>query len=189
MKESVPSLAAILDGVKNQDRKSQKWLYETYYSFAKNICLHYSSSEQEAVEILNDGFLKVFTHIEMYDDTYSFKTWLRKILINKSIDYFRKYHKVKIIDIEQADPVILSAEDLNLLDKIEDLFPYLRKLSPMYRLVLNLHVLEDYSHEEIAQKLNISTGTSRSNLFRAIENLRKLMNNYSRQPVNKNYHE
>lgn len=176
MIDGQPSLATILDGVKKGNRIAQKQLYEGYYSYAKNLCRHYSNSEEEAVEILNDSFLNVFRHIEMFDDSYAFKTWLRKIIIHKSIDYFRKYHKVKIVDLDPADPVFFNEEDYQVLDTIDDLVPALRKLSPMYRMVLNLHILEDLSHEEIAQKLNITAGTSRSNLFRAIENLRKIMN-------------
>lgn len=175
MEHSPPSFQTLLQELKLGNRRAQKTLYEQYYAYAKNICLHYSGSEEEAVEILNDGFLSVFSHIDLYDDTYSFKTWLRKILIHKSIDYFRKYHKLKTIDLEYQEPVFLSRDDFPNLDNIDDLIPALRRLSPAYRMVLNLYVLEDLSHEEIADKLKISPGTSRSNLFRAIENLRKLM--------------
>ncbi len=175
MKDGVPSLEELIEGVKFGDPRAQKKLYETYYSYAKTVCLHYGSSEEESVEILNDGFLSIFKHIELYDNTYSFKTWMRKIMINKAIDYFRKYHKLKTFNLENSEVVFFSAEDLHTFDAIEDLVPYLQKLSPRYRMVLNLHILEDLSHEEIATKLNISAGTSRSNLFRAIENIRKLI--------------
>ncbi len=176
MKDGIPSLVGIIEGVKREDRKAQKLLYESYYSYAKTICLLYSSSEEDAVEILNDSFLNVFRHIELYDDTYSFKTWLRKIIVHKAIDYFRKYNKSKSVDLESVPLELLSQEDQAVFDNIEDLMPCIKKLSPMYRLVLNLHVLEDLSHEEIGKKLNISPGTSRSNLFRAIATIRKLLN-------------
>ncbi len=175
MGSSQPSLQQLIEDLKLRNRRAQKILYEQYYAYAKNICLHYSNSEEEAVEILNDGFLSVFNHIEFYDNTFAFKTWLRKILIRKAIDYFRKYHKVKTVDLEPFNDVFISQNDFPNLDSIESLIPALRKLSPMYRMVLNLYVLEDLTHEEISGKLNISPGTSRSNLFRALENLRKLL--------------
>ena len=175
MGQSPPSFQVLIEEVKRGNRRAQKALYEQYYAYAKNICLHYSSSAEEAVEILNDGFLSVFNHIDLYDHTYSFKTWLRKILIHKSIDYFRKYHKIKTQDFGDLDPPFIGPGEYPDLDKIDDLIPVLRKLSPAYRMVLNLYVLEDFTHEEIAKKLNISAGTSRSNLYRAIENLRKLI--------------
>jgi len=175
MEHGSPSFQALFEEVKLGNRRAQKTLYEQYYAYAKNICLHYSSSAEEAVEIMNDGFLSVFNHIELYDNTYSFKTWLRKILIHKSIDYFRKYHKIKVVDPEYSDPVFISRDEYPNLDRIDELIPALRKLSPAYRMVLNLYVLEDFTHDEIAEKLKISPGTSRSNLYRAIENLRKLI--------------
>lgn len=169
-------LADLIDGVKLGLREAQKALYERYYSYAKSVCLQYSSSEMEAVEILNDGFLKILTNIELYDPEYSFKGWLRKIMINKSIDYYRKFqNKNFTYATDDVHLNIPGEDDFPDLDAIEDLLPVLQKLSPAYQVVLNLYVLEEYSHEEIAKKLNITASTSRSNLSRALLKLRELL--------------
>ncbi|MFZ1424757.1 MAG: sigma-70 family RNA polymerase sigma factor [Saprospiraceae bacterium] len=171
-----PALSELLQGVKLGQRSAQKALYEQYYSFAKTICLQYSSSEAEAVEILNDGFLKILTQIDLYNSDYSFKSWLRKIMIHKAIDYYRQHKaKTQLLSLDSGKIQEPSYYDFPNLDNIEDLIPVLQKLSPAYRLVLNLYVLEEYSHEEIAEKLQITASTSRSNLFRALQKLKEML--------------
>lgn len=171
------NLQLLTEGCRQGNRASQLKLYEHFYSYGMSICLRYSKSREEAMEILNDGFLRAFTKINYYDSDYSFKPWLRKILIHAAIDYHRKYHK-----IEETAPQAYFAEkgtsSYNLaLDKLaySDLLLVMQQLPPAYRLVFNLYVIDGMSHQDIAEQLKISVGTSKSNLARAREKLKTIL--------------
>ena len=170
------NIKLILEGCLRGNRNSQRRLYEHFYGYAMSICLRYSSTREEAVEVLNDAFLKVFSHLHQYDPNCEFKPWLRRILINKAIDYHRKYkHKISWVElspkIDLADLTV--ALPPTLLE--QDMLPILQQLPPAYRMVFNLYVMEGYKHQEIAEQLGISVGTSRSNLLRAKAKLRTLL--------------
>lgn len=177
----------LIQGCKNNDRESQRLLYQHYYSYALSICLRYSRSRAEAKEVVNDGFMKVFNKIDKYDQELSFKGWLRKIMINCSIDQYRKELKYEKNDplesarSNQIQPEIIS----DLLH--EELIGLVQRLSPSYRAVFNLHVIDGYTHEETGKMLNISAGTSKSNLMKARNKLRAIleeMNKISYEKVN-----
>lgn len=142
-----------------------------------SICLRYSSNRAEAEEILNEGFLKVFTKLDQYEETYGFKKWLRRILINTSIDYYRKYKKLPVHPTPEATPLEVDHNEgwSNLL--YEDILKYIQMLPPSYRLVFNLYAIDGFMHHEIAEQLNISVGTSKSNYAKA----RKLLQGYLRK--------
>ena len=169
-------LEHILQGCRAGNRNSQRQLYEYFYGYAMSICLRYSRCREEAVEILNDGFLKTFNRLGQYDASYPFKSWLRRILINSAIDYHRKNHALPL-HLELTAAADLADDEMPMphLSPDEDVLPILQQLSPAYRVVFNLYVMEGYKHEEIAELLGISVGTSRSNLVRAKESLRALM--------------
>ncbi len=137
--------------------------------------MRYSRSQNEALEIVNDGFYKIMTNANKYIPGLSFRGWLRKIMINACIDNFRRnekhYHSVDIsyMKIEQLTPDILS----NLSEEV--IVKAIQQLPPSYQIVFNLHAIEGYQHEEIAQKLNISVGTSKSNLNVARTKLKKAL--------------
>ena len=139
------------------------------------ICLRYSRTREEAVEILNDGFIKIFTKLDHYSKGLSFKGWLRRVLINSAIDYFRRnerhYHSLDISHVHYE-----SASE-NILDKLseKEIIAAIQRLPPSYRMVFNLYVIEGYKHEEIANQLNISVGTSKSNLAIARNKLKKIL--------------
>lgn len=160
-------LTEIIQGCKKGDRASQKDLYKRFYSYSMKICVRYAQNDEEAKEILNDSFVKVFKKIDRhYDLTLSFKAWLNKILVNTAIDHFRKYqHQVKASNMESLH---VSYED-DTIDRLsaEEILALVRELPPAYRLAFNLYVVEGYKHHEIAQQLDISEGTSKSNLFKA----------------------
>jgi RNA polymerase sigma-70 factor (ECF subfamily) len=147
----------------------------TYYSYAMGICIRYSRSADEAVEILNDGFLKIFSKLSLYSPGLSFNGWLRKIMINSAIDYFRRnerhYHS---LDISHVQDESMSE---TVLDKLsaEEIISLIQRLPPSYRMVFNLFVIEGYHHEEIANQLNITVGTSKSNLAMARNKLKKML--------------
>lgn len=139
------------------------------------VCLRYSRTKEEATEILNDGFMKIFSKLDLYSRGLSFKGWIRKVMINSAIDYFRRnekhYHSLDISHV-QYEPSAASA-----LDELSEreIISAIQLLPPSYRMVFNLYVIEGYKHEEIANQLNISVGTTKSNLAIARNKLKKIL--------------
>ena len=169
-------LELLLQGCREGRRGSQRKLYELFYGYGMNICLRYGKNETEAQEMLNDGFLRVFTRLHQYDSDYPFKSWLRKVLINSAIDYHRKHKRHHLsIATEDIGRLVEERQELTDLQAGEDLMVYVQQLPPAYRMVFNLYVMEGYKHHEIAEQLNISVGSSKSNLSRAKEKLRRLL--------------
>ena len=165
-------LLQLINGCLQHNRADQKMLYKALYGFAMGICLRYAKNRYEASEIMNQGFLKVFTHLNKYDSNRPFKAWVGRIMMNTSIDYYRSNLKVAFMD--DIDSAVNIGHD-DLPDRklnYNDLLAMIQQLPNAYRTVFNLFAIEGYSHEEIAEKLNISTGTSKSNLFKAREKLR-----------------
>ena len=145
-----------------------------FYGYALSICLRYTANRTEAIEVLNEGFLKVFTKLNMYDRDKSLKGWIRRIMINTSIDYFRqnKRHYSNSDDLENALEVSAQESTLSQLS-YDEIVSEIQELTPAYRTVFNLYVIDGYNHEEISEKLEISVGTSKSNLSRARAILQK----------------
>ena len=174
---NIPALSDLLAGCLRNQRQSQELLYRQFYGYAMSICLRYVSTREGAMEVLNDGFLKVFTRLDQYDPAQPFKGWLRRILINTAVDHYRQevrhYHHEDIGQVEQT--VVSESADAYSQLAHEDLLSLIQRLSPAYRLVFNLYVMDGFTHEEIAGQLGISVGTSKSNLARARENLRLLL--------------
>lgn len=162
----------LVQGCLRNDRDSQKLLYQHYYRYAMRVCVRYSKSVEEAKEILNDGFLKVFQKIAQYKQETSFEGWLRKIMINTAIDHYRK--ELKHYDHYSADKKIIEYGQANIIDEMAytELTNLIQSLTPGYRAVFNLYAVDGYTHEEIAELLHISVGTSKSNLSKAREILK-----------------
>ncbi|NOT91885.1 MAG: sigma-70 family RNA polymerase sigma factor [Ferruginibacter sp.] len=158
-----------------------------------SICDRYTSREEDASEILNDGFLKIFKEIHHFKPVYSdvvssFKGWLRKIMVYTAIDHFRKNNKHKnVIELETAI-VRLPVEVEIAFNKIsyDEIIRFIQDLSPAYRTVLNLFIVEGSSHEEIAGQLGISIGTSKSNLAKARKQLQKILFHQNKILIAKN---
>ena len=174
-------------------RESQKVIYNSFYGYAMAICDRYTSNQEDAVEILNDGFLKIFREIHHYQPAYadvvsSFKGWLRKIMVYTAIDHFRKNQKHKIVT--ELDSVVYQVEAVNedAIDKLshDEIIRAVQELSPGYRTVFNLFIIEGLSHDEIATRLGISTGTSKSNLSKARRQLQKILFRYQQPEQAKN---
>jgi RNA polymerase sigma factor (sigma-70 family) len=139
------------------------------------ICLRYSRSRDEAIEILNDGFLKIFTKLNNYSPGLSFKGWFRKIMINSAIDYFRRNEKhYHAMNISHAYYESTNEDIMDHLSE-QEIIGAIQRLPPSYRIVFNLFVIEGYKHEEIAEMLNISVGTSKSNLAVSRNKLQKIL--------------
>ncbi len=147
-----------------------------------SICHRYTSHEENAIEILNDGFLKVFVEIYRFKPAYtdtmsSFKGWLRKIMIYTAIDHFRKNQKHRMtLELNESYMHLPSREE-DSVSKIsyQEIINAIKYLTPGYRTVLNLFVIEGFSHEEISKEIGISVGTSKSNLAKARKQLQKIL--------------
>jgi RNA polymerase sigma factor (sigma-70 family) len=176
-------LNLLIRGCALNNRESQKKLYHSFYGYAMSVCSRYINTNDDGSEILNDGFLKVFKEIHQFTPTYadilsSFKGWLRKIMIYTAIDHFRKNQKY--YDASSGpDASVISISDVaeTPLDKIsfDEIIRFIQELSPGYRTVLNLFVVEGFSHDEIAKQLGISVGTSKSNLAKARKQLQNIL--------------
>lgn len=158
------------------DRKSQEKLYRQFYGFAMGVCVRYTQSRDEALEIVNDSFLKVFTKGDQYDSKYPFKAWFRRIIVNTALDFYRSQQKHYFHEnIEEAYEI--SSNDSSPLSQLnhEEILMLIQRLPHGYKMVFNLFVIDGFSHEEIGNQLGISVGTSKSNLSRAREALRKMI--------------
>nr|WP_242693404.1 sigma-70 family RNA polymerase sigma factor [Sabulibacter ruber] len=167
-----------LDGCRKGKQSAQKKLYEHYYSFAKSICLRYAASQQQAEEMVNDGFLKVLENLAQYDSSRAFEAWFRTVVVRTSIDYYRRHHlKGTRIDLEDA-PELEQEDDLLETISAEEILRLVQQLPPAYRTVFSLFVVDGYNHSEIAEMLQINEGTSRSNLAKARAKLQEWVKLY-----------
>jgi RNA polymerase sigma factor (sigma-70 family) len=168
-------LHQLIRGCIKQDRKCQKMLYKAFYGFSMSICLRYAGNRDDAAEVMNQGFFKVFTHIESYDMGRPFKAWLGKIMMNVSIDFYRSNLKMAYTeDLDKAEHI----SDGDIADKnlhYNDLLAMVQQLPQAYRTVFNLFAIDGYSHDEIASMLNINAGTSKSNLHKARQKLKQMI--------------
>ena len=139
------------------------------------ICLRYSDDYEQAVEVVNDGFLKVFTKLHKYNTKMSFKGWIRRIMINSAIDHYRKERKHLGHDSTDHYQAASYAPSIEQKMSYDEVIQQIQQLSPSYRTVFNLYVIDGYKHHEISKILNISEGTSKSNLSRARALLQKAL--------------
>ena len=148
------------------DAKAQEALYNLFAPKMFGVCLRYAKDHMEAEDNLHEGFVKVFTNIKNFRGEGSFEGWVRRIMVNVSLEKFRKQHQVYAVDdMTVFDTEMEEIEESKI--KEEELLVLIQQLSPKYRMVFNLYVMEGYSHNEISQQLKISVGTSKSNLARA----------------------
>lgn len=179
---SADELTVLIRQCSLNDRYSQKKIYTTFYSFSMAICSRYVSNGDDATEILNDGFLKIFKDIHRYQPAYadvvgSFRGWVRKIMACSAIDHFRRNKKHRLnADINDGAIQLADVRE-DALDKISyrEILSSVRDLTPVYRKVLNLFIIEGWTHQEIAAELGISVGTSKSNLAKARIQLQKIL--------------
>ena len=177
------NISALLNGCRKNERSSQKELYNLLRGFAMKICYRYSNAMEECEEIVNEGFVKLFKNITQFDETrqedtlLSLKGWFKRILINTCIDHYRKNNSSvngHVLNHESESIPDHGETGLDVLS-YKEIIEAIRLLSPAYRAVFNLFVIEGLSHEEISQTLGISVGASKSNLSKARDNLRKLL--------------
>lgn len=166
-----------LKDVLKKSVKAKKRLYKKYYAYGMSITMRYAESRDEAAQLFNDAFMKVFTNITSYDMNRPFKPWLRRVIINTAINHFHKVHKDhnKLQSIQKMNEGLRVDEAITSSIAYDELIEMVQQLTPAYRTVFNLYVIEGYKHREIAEKLDISVGTSKSNLSKAKRNLRSIL--------------
>jgi RNA polymerase sigma factor (sigma-70 family) len=166
----------IINGCRNGDRKSQERLYKDYYGAMVSLCLRYTKNEADAVEVLNNGFLKVFKNIQRYDSAQaSLYTWVRTIVINSCLDFIKAKQKLdQHRELKEAVDVHIAPEVVSRM-KATELLHLVRQLPPATMAVFNLYVMEGYSHKEIAGLLHISEGTSKWHLSEARKTLQQMI--------------
>ncbi len=180
--ENKDKLKKIIEGCLRNDRRSQEELFKLFYGKMLPVCMRYMPDRDTAQEVLQEGFIKVFEKLGAFDFKGSFEGWIRRIIANTAIDAIRKSKKDPYLTdndndfkLGASDPMV-EREEVEFTDlKAEIAMEAIQKLSPAYRTVFNLFVLEDYSHKEIAELLGISEGTSKSNLAKAKMNLQKIV--------------
>ncbi|QHT65866.1 sigma-70 family RNA polymerase sigma factor [Rhodocytophaga rosea] len=184
------NLSDIIQGCCKGRETDRKALYERFYGYAMSVCMAYANDREDAGEMLNDGFLKVFKNIKELKNQEVIVPWIRKIMVNTAIDYYRKNaRRARQIQVEtvawQLEEPYLNDEALFAQFSAEDILQILQQMSAPYRMVFSLYVMEGFSHREIAQQLNIAESTSRSHLTEANRLLRQSLSkqtqdNYAR---------
>jgi len=168
----------IIAGCRRKDRAVQEHLYKTYYSTFLKVCARYAKDMQDAEQLLNDGFLKVFTQVDNFKNAGSFEGWIRRIVINTCLDYLRssalKEEMVMHVRAVPAEETNLSVTNSGM-ERIEfkDMVKMIQSLPTMTRTVFNLFVFDGFNHKEIGEKLEISEGTSHWHLHQARNLLQK----------------
>ena len=165
----------LLKDCRKSKRMAQKALYQQFYSYCLGICMRYAKSREDAVEMMNDGFLNVFTYIIKFDLNKPFKPWLRKVMINSAIDHLKKYSKAQTMEsLDNGKGVLADSGEIDSMS-YNDLLEIIRRLPPAYRTVFSLRAIEGFKHEEVAEMLGINVGTSKSNYAKAILKLQEYM--------------
>ena len=157
----------IVKACARKERWAQKIIYENYYGKMMGVCLRYSNNSEDALDILHEGFIKVFKHITRYQPNTSLNAWIRRIMVNTAIDYYRKTVRRRTEDLDTAYEISTKDADAISQASEKEILQAVQELSPAYRTVFNLYVIEGYSHREIGEKLGITESTSRSNLVKA----------------------
>ena len=163
----------LIQGCIDGNRQMQEILYKRFSPKMYGVCLRYSGNVEDANDLLQEGFIKIFKNLQKFRGEGSFEGWIRRIFVNTSIEHFRK--KVKLYNVSEVQENTIEDFELNVLDSMaeKDIIFLVNELSPGYKAVFNMHVIEGYSHKEIAHILGITEGTSKSQLARAKGVLKK----------------
>lgn len=168
----------ILLGCVKGERIAQKKLYEKYYSKMMSICMRYAHSRDEGATILNEGFFKVFNKIAQFDiENGNVEAWIYRIMVNTSIDHYRQELKQRNIKELDHNTQNFSIDHSDVIANLsaEDIIELIQKLPTAYRTVFNMYVMDGMSHKDIGEALQISEGTSKSNLFKAKAKMQELV--------------
>ncbi len=160
-------LEILIEGCKKGRADSQEKLYRQFSAAMYGLCQQYASSQEDAKDILQDGFVKVFRKIDQVKEAKAFPGWIRRVMINTALERYRSQVSMQSIDDEPSIMKEQITDDVLDALSAETIIKLIQELTPKYKMVFNLYAIEGYSHKEISEKLNISEGTSKSNLSRA----------------------
>jgi RNA polymerase sigma factor (sigma-70 family) len=157
----------LLNGCLEGNRRMQEELYRRFSPRMYAVCLRYAGNAEEAEDILQEGFIKVFKKMDSFRGEGSFEGWIRRIFVNTAIEHFRR--KRYLQPVTEKEENTIAGKSLSALDGLaeKDILALVQELSPGYRTVFNMYVVEGYTHKEIGDMLGISEGTSKSQLSRA----------------------
>lgn len=160
------------------DRRMQEEMYRRLSPRMYAVCLRYASNAEEAEDILQEGFIKVFKKLDSYRGDGSFEGWVRRIFVNTAIEHFRR--KKYLQPVTEKEENTIEGKYVSVLDQLgeKDILELIKQLSPGYRTVFNMYVVEGFSHKEIGEMLGISEGTSKSQLSRAKVILQDMVRNF-----------
>ena len=175
LSSSYPQEQDLVNACIRQERWAQQRLYETYYPSMMGLCLRYARDEERALDILQEGFIKVFGNISKYQQGTTLVAWMKRIMINTAIDHVRRENVRRSEDIDGAYQLSSLEADAISQYSEKEIMAAIQQLSPVYRAVFNLHAIEGYSHKEIGEQLNITESTSRANLTKARLRLQALL--------------
>lgn len=173
MKEQPLDDMQLAKGCKKRDPRMQKLVFEKYYGLMLGICLRYAGNREDARDILQEGFVKIFEKIEQFDFKRSFSAWMKRVMINTAIDRYRKTAKMPMHDDEQVLMNEAVAEDALSILSEQEILACIQRLPTGYRTVFSMYVIEGFNHKEISEKLGIAEGTSKSQLAKAKAILKK----------------
>ena len=173
----------ILKGCQEGKRHAQKELYDRFVSTMLAVCLRYARSRDEAEDLLQEGFLRVFQNINTFRQQGSLEGWIKRIMVNHALNHHKKNRKTPFfedVDEISESEIIDQEENPEITEPVppEKLLNFIQSLPEGYRMVFNLHVFEDYSHKDIALSLNISENTSKTQLMKARRHLQKKINDF-----------
>ena len=171
----------LINGCIEGNRRMQEELYRRFSPRMYAVCLRYAGNSEEAEDILQEGFIKIFKKLESFRGEGSFEGWIRRIFVNTAIEHFRR--KRYLQPVTEKEENTIEGKYLSVLDDLaeKDILELVRQLSPGYRTVFNMYVVEGYTHKEIGDILGISEGTSKSQLSRAKVILQEMVKNYLEQ--------
>ncbi len=157
----------LIKGCLAGDRRMQEELYNRFAPKMYAVCLRYSNNPDDAQDLLQEGFIKIFKNLDRFRAEGSFEGWIRRVFVNTSIEHYRR--KVNVSSTSDREDILAEDTSWNALDKLaeKDIIKLVQELSPGYRTVFNLYAIEGYAHKEIGYLLGISEGTSKSQLARA----------------------
>lgn len=179
----IDRLENIIEGCRRKNREAQRLLYEMFSAPMFGVCLRYAGSREDAQDVLHEGFLKIYEKITQFEFRGSFEGWIRRIMVNTALERYRGEHKSVNLQEELTEYDISMSTEMNDNVTVKELLSMIRELTPQYRLVFNLYAIEGYSHKEISNMLNISEGTSKSNLSRARSILQEKVKEYYKQEI------
>ena len=175
---SIPEID-LIKGCLDEDRRMQEELYRRFSPRMYALCLRYVGTHEDAEDVLQEGFIKVFKKLDSFRKEGSFEGWIRRVFVNTAIEHFRRKRYLQTISEKEED--IIGGTDISVLDKmaVKDVVALIKELAPGYRTIFNMYVIDGYTHKEISDILNISEGTSKSQLSRAKVILQSLVKKYA----------